>query len=300
MTQLMKRFVRATLRRAGYRVTRIPVEATLPGPGAASLPAAGKDWEQLYYQALEQFRMSEAMRDIHRQDAVEVEELYRRFLFTDMPPRDGRARDLSDLIGTTVSEAIYVIKNLHDALKVQGDICEFGVAQGATSKLIASEIMPMAERKFWLFDSFEGLPAPTKEDKLIHDIFKLGTMDKYQGTMASPEGEVLGKLASVKFPPERIRIKKGWVKDTIKSGELPARVAFAYVGFDFYDPIKDALEFLDGRMPAGGRIVVDDYGFFSEGAQLAVDQFVKAAGPRYKFEMPLPFAGHFCILSKVA
>ena len=53
-------------------------------------------------------------------------------------------------------------------------------------------------------------------------------------------------------------------------------------------------------MPAGGRIVVDDYGFFSEGAQLAVDQFVAAAGNRYKFEMPLPFAGRFYILSKVA
>ena len=52
--------------------------------------------------------------------------------------------------------------------------------------------------------------------------------------------------------------------------------------------------------PPGGRIVVDDYGFFSDGAQLAVDQFVKAVGSRYKFEMRFAFAGHFCILSKVA
>jgi hypothetical protein len=125
-------------------------------------------------------------------------------------------------------------------------------------------------------------------------------MDKYKGTMASPETEVLSKLVSVNFPRERIKVKKGWVKDTIKSGELPRQVAFAYVDFDFYDPIKDALEFLDGRMPVGGRIVVDDYGFFSEGAQLAVDQFVAGADGRYNFEMPLSFAGHFCILSKVA
>jgi O-methyltransferase len=290
----VKRLLRAALRRAGYRLVRIP------GDSAAPSTTGGQDWEHLYFQTLEQFKMSEAMRDIHRQDAGEVEELYRRFLFTDLPRREGRARDLSDLIGTTVSEAIYVIKNLHDGLKVAGDICEFGVAQGATSKLLASEIMPLTERKFWLFDSFEGLPAPTKEDRLIHDIFKLGTMDEYKGTMASPESEVLGKLASVKFPRERIKVKKGWVKDAIKTGELPAKVAFAYVDFDFYEPIKDALEFLDTRMPAGGRIVVDDYGYFSEGAQLAVDQFVAAAGNRYKFEMPLPFAGHFCVLSKVA
>lgn len=289
----MKRFLQAALRRGGYRLMRIPGDSAIPSS------AARQDFEQLYFQTLEQFRMSEAMRDIHRRDAVEVEELYRHFLFTDLPKREGRARDLSDLIGTTVSEAIYVIKNLHDGLKVAGDICEFGVAQGATSRLLASEIMPLAERKFWLFDSFEGLPAPTKEDRLIHDIFKLGTMEKYKGTMASPETEVLGKLASVKFPRERIVVKKGWVKDTIQNGALPEKVAFAYVDFDFYDPIKDALEFLDTRMPAGGRIVVDDYGFFSEGAQLAVDQFVAAANGRYMFEMPLPFAGHFCVLSKV-
>jgi O-methyltransferase len=294
VAKLVKRFLQSALRRVGYRLVHIPAESAVPSG------AGGHDWEHLYLQTLDQFRMSEAMRDIHRQDAAEVEELYRRFLFTDLPLREGRARDLSDLIGTTVSEAIYVIKNLHDGLKVAGDICEFGVAQGATSKLLASEIMPLKERNFWLFDSFEGLPAPSKEDRLIHDIFKLGTMDKYKGTMASPETEVLGKLASVNFPLERTKVKKGWVKDAIRSGELPRQVAFAYVDFDFYDPIKDALEFLDTRMPAGGRIVVDDYGFFSEGAQLAVDQFVAAAGSRYRFEMPLPFAGHFCILSKVA
>jgi O-methyltransferase len=291
---LVKRFLRAALRRTGYGLVRIP------GEPAVQAAVNGQNFEHLYYQTLDQFRMLEAMRDIHRQDAAEVEHLYRRFLFTDLPEREGRARDLSDLIGTTVSEAVYVIKNLHDGLKVSGDICEFGVAQGATSKLIASEIMPLSERKFWLFDSFEGLPAPTKEDVLIHDIFKLGSMDKYKGTMASPETEVLGKLAAIDFPRERIKVKKGWVKDAIKNGELPEKVAFAYVDFDFYDPIKDALEFLDQRMPAGGRIVVDDYGFFSDGAQLAVDQFVAGAGNRYTFEMPLPFAGHFCVLNKVA
>jgi len=294
VTKLVKRFLRAALRRTGYGLVRIPSEP------AVQAAVNSQNFEHLYYQTLEQFRMLEAMRDIHRQDAAEVEHLYRRFLFTDLPVREGRSCDLSDLIGTTVSEAIYAVKNLHDGLKVPGDICEFGVAQGATSRLLASEIMPLTERKFWLFDSFEGLPAPTKEDVLIHDIFKLGSMDKYKGQMASPETEVLSKLAAINFPRERIKIKKGWVKDAIKSGELPEKVAFAYVDFDFYDPIKDALEFLDSRMPAGGRIVVDDYGFFSEGAQLAVDQFVAAMGGRYKFEMPLPFAGHFCILSKVA
>src|SRR5712671_2725694 len=286
MRALLKRVIRSSLYRLGYMV--------VPVPGSTAAPSSEHE------RVAAELAFCRAMRDIHRHDAVEVEELYRRFVFPGLPRDERRARLLHELIGTTIGEAIYIIQNLHEGLKVAGDICEFGVAQGATSRLLASEILPLTDRKFWLFDSFEGLPAPTKEDVLIHDIFKLGSMDKYKGTMASPEREVLSKLAAIHFPRERIKIKKGWVKDAIKSGELPEKVAFAYVDFDFYDPIKDALEFLDQRMPAGGRMVVDDYGFFSEGAQLAVDQFVTSAGGRYKLEMPLPFAGHFCILSKVA
>ena len=286
---LVKRILRKLLNHFGYTV--IANSQAAGGSGNIATP----DVEKI----LSDLRMAAAMHDIHRQDAAEIEELYRHFLFQDLPRREGRAHQLSDLIGTTVSEAIYVIKHLHDSLKVPGDICEFGVAQGATSKILASEIAPDVKRKLWLFDSFEGLPAPTKEDVLIHDIFKLGTMEKYQGTMASPESEVLSKLASIDFPRERIKMKKGWVKDSIKGSDLPAQVAFAYVDFDFYEPIKDALEFLDKRMPVGGKIVVDDYGFFSEGAQLAVDQFVASTDQRFTFELPLPFAGHFCTLSKI-
>lgn len=297
--RLLKSAVLSVIRRLGYDVVKLG-----GGASSAGLAAGGTGQPPSYQAELQRLREElaycQVMRDIHRQDAAEIEELYRTYLFTDLPRRDGRARQLSELIGTTVSEAVYVIKYLHDALKVSGDVCEFGVAQGATSRLLAAEILPLADRKLWLFDSFEGLPAPGKEDRLIHDIFNLGTMEKYQGTMASPESEVLAKLASVNFPRERTKIKKGWIKDTVTSADLPAQIAFAYVDFDFHDPIKDALAFVDQRMPAGGHIVIDDYGFFSAGAQLAVDRFAAAAGNRFAFALPLPFAGHFCILSKVA
>jgi O-methyltransferase len=285
MRALLKRVIRSSLYRLGYMVV----------PVAGSTAAASSEHERV----VAELAFCRAMRDIHRHDAVEVEELYRRFVFPGLPRDERRAGLLHELIGTTIGEAIYIIQNLHEGLRVPGDVCEFGVAQGATSRLLASEIMS-TDRKLWLFDSFEGLPAPGPQDKLINDIFSLGSMDKYKGTMASPEVEVRSKLDSISFPRARTKVKKGWVSDSIKSGELPAQVAFAYVDFDFYEPIKDALEFLDGRMPPGGRIVVDDYGFFSEGAQLAVDQFVARVGSRFKFELPLRFAGHFCVLNKLA
>jgi hypothetical protein len=284
---VVKDAVRKSLYRLGFALIRVP---------AAARPKDGRGAGEDYRQVLAELQHCNELRAIHRRDAVEIEELYRRFVFPDLPRRDGRAALLHQLIGTTIGEAIYIVHNLHLALKVPGDICEFGVAQGATSRLLAAEIMP-TDRAFWLFDSFEGLPAPGPQDQLVDDIFNLGSIEKYQGTMACPETEVLEKLDAVGFPRSRVRIKKGWVKDVLKSDGVPSQVAFAYVDFDFFDPIRDALEFLDRRMPPGGRIVADDYGFFSVGAQRAVDQFV--ADGRFEFELPLPFAGHFCVLTKL-
>lgn len=247
----------------------------------------------------EELEWSRTLRRIHQRDAIELEEMYRTFVFPDLPRRPGREAVLSDLIGTTTSEAIYILESLHASLKVEGGVCEFGVAQGATSKLLASEIMA-TDRKLYLFDSFEGLPAPSPEDRLIDDIFNLGTMAKYKGTMKSPESEVLAKLDDISFPRDRLRLLKGWVEDTLAGPDAPRTVAFAYVDFDFYGPIKTALDYLRTAMPVGGRIVVDDYGFFSEGAQKAVDDFVAGAGGDFKMSMPLPFAGKFAVLERVA
>jgi len=118
--------------------------------------------------------------------------------------------------------------------------------------------------------------------------------------MRAAEEQVKAKLALVPFPPARTRIVKGWIDKTLAGPDVPLQVAFAYVDFDFYEPIRDALLFLDRTMPVGGFVVVDDYGFFSEGAQLAVDEFVAAAGGRWRLHMPVPAAGHFCTLERAA
>jgi O-methyltransferase len=124
-------------------------------------------------------------------------------------------------------------------------------------------------------------------------------MDRYQGIMTSPESEVREKLGSINFPPQRTHIMKGWVEDTLAGDDAPRKVAFAYVDFDFYEPIRTALEFLDRAMPVGGRIVVDDYGYFSAGVQKAVDDFVASRKDRFAMSLPLPFAGKFAMIKRI-
>jgi len=230
----------------------------------------------------------------------ELEGAFRAQIFPDLPECPNRMERLSNLLGTTPSEALYLLGSLHRCLALPGDVCEFGVAQGRTSALLGNELNRFTQKDLWLFDSFEGLPKPTEEDVLIDDIFSLGSMDKYQGTMACPETMVRKELESIAFPSSRLHIIKGFVKDSIKNGKLPKQVAFSYVDFDFYEPIRDALDFLESVMPVGGVIVVDDYGFFSAGAQQAVDEFIKARPGQWKHDLPPSFAGHFAILSRIA
>ena len=86
-----------------------------------------------------------------------------------------------------------------------------------------------------------------------------------------------------------------------KGKGLPDKVSFAYVDFDFYQPIKVTLEYLHGIMAEGAMIVVDDYDHFSTGAKSAVDEFVadhELHGRRYELSVPDHHFGYFAVLTK--
>jgi hypothetical protein len=223
---------------------------------------------------------------------------YRDVKFSALPDMDETTlRLLTRLDGTQLSESIYILNALARSRDLPGDVCEFGVAQGYTSALLAYTIHN-TNKNLWLFDSFQGLPAPTEKDKLKDDIFNLKSMEAYQGTMSHPPQSVLSNLGHVKFPLERTRIIDGFIEDTITRGKLPAKVSFAYVDFDFYNPIKTGLDFLHTVLTPGGIIVVDDYDFFSEGAKIAVDEFYAEHSAEYVLELPIPSAGKFALLTR--
>lgn len=176
------------------------------------------------------------------------------------------------------------------------------MAQGETSALIANEIAKNG-KILHLFDSFEGLPAPTDKDQLKDDIFSLGSMDAYQGEMSCPLEMVKSRLAMINFPESRYCIHQGFIEDLIKSKiEFPENVSFAFVDFDFYEPIKIVLEFLDLTLSEGGVIMVDDYDFFSTGAKTATDEFIEnmnSERQKYELEIPDKQLGYFAMITKL-
>jgi O-methyltransferase len=265
--QLVKRAVRRLVERSGYEVYRV---GTLERERARS-------------------------ETVVRQMTALVEQ----DLFS-LPPAAGREDLLCELVGTDPVEALFLLAALHAGLARDGDVCEFGVAQGATSALIANELRVHApERLLWLYDSFEGLPKPTERDLLVDDPLGLGSMSAYEGRFAEPRSAVEGRLTSVGWPFERTRIIEGFFTDATPEADLPLQVSFAYVDFDLYQPIADVLTKLEPRTRPGARIMVDDYGYLSAGAKEAVDEFATKHQDSWTLEVGPDYC-HFATFHRVA
>lgn len=220
--------------------------------------------------------------------------------YGNIPRNDKRICILKDLLGTPPSEAYFIISSIVKTKMIDGDVCEFGVAQGVTSQLIANEILNNETKILHLFDSFEGLSKPTSKDILKDDIFNLGTIEAYAGQMSLPEEMVLNRLNSIDFPQNRYIIHKGFIEELIiTKKQFPKYVSFAYVDFDFYEPIKIILEYLNNVTKIGAIIMVDDYDFFSTGVKIAVDEFIVKNKSKYNLFIPEKSFGCFAILTKI-
>lgn len=204
---------------------------------------------------------------------------------------------LSRLAGTTLLEAAYILRSLDRVKNVPGDWCEYGVAQGKTSALLAQVMLrESGKRMLWLYDSFEGLPRPHEKDILLNDIFRKQTMEAYEGTISIPERCVWAELESVTRDLSRFRVTKGWITLELLKEYSPEKIAFAYLDMDLYQSTYDVLNFLIERMPKGGIVVIDDYGFFSEGVKTAVTEI----GAKYPgaFSLEHPFGDKFVVLKR--
>ncbi len=227
----------------------------------------------------------------------ELHDALRDQLFPRLPEQEGRTALLARLLGTGISQSMYLLDQLHSTLQEAGDVCEFGVAQGATSALLANEIRAIGKR-LWLYDTFTGLPKPSPKDQLKDDIFGLGSIERYEGEMRCDAEEVRTRLSDIGFPEDRFAVRAGLVEATLTPENGPAKVCFAYVDFDFYAPILHALDYLHHHLSPGGRVMVDDYDFFSTGAKTAVDEFMQRHRNAYRLTLPRRFAGHFCMLER--
>jgi hypothetical protein len=182
------------------------------------------------------------------------------------------------------------VKALLDAIfyvessKLEGDFVECGVWKGGSTLAAAKmfEYLHSYHRKLWLFDTFEGMSAPTKDDVDLNDVYAENRMrneDKKTSNIwaYSELEEVKHNLGLSAYPQDRFIFVKGKVEDTLKKDYLPDKISILRLDTDWYESTLIEMEILYPRVVKGGIIIVDDYGHW-KGSKKAVDEYFKKQG----------------------
>jgi O-methyltransferase len=165
---------------------------------------------------------------------------------------------------------------------IPGDIVECGVWRGGSMMAAARTLLECgdAARDLHLFDTFEGMSAPTEHDVAVDGqpaSALLRSQDKRDPDSAwcyATLEDVQAAMFRTGYGSERIHFVKGKVEDTIPQ-HAPSRIAILRLDTDWYESTRHELEHLYPRLAPGGVLIVDDYGHWA-GCQKAVDDYLKA------------------------
>jgi O-methyltransferase len=158
---------------------------------------------------------------------------------------------------------------------VVADFVQCGVWNGGSGALLAKALGDAASR-VWLFDSFEGLPAPSSLDVDFR-----GEVGK-QGVALGSEAKVREVLARMEVGSDKVNIVKGWFDTTIPSSKRQiGKISLLHLDCDWYESVKVCLVNLYDQVTPGGLVIVDDYGCWL-GCKKAVDEFLGERAPDTK------------------
>jgi O-methyltransferase len=146
--------------------------------------------------------------------------------------------------------------------KIPGDIVECGVYNGGSAGAL---VLPMEDdRTLWLYDSFEGLPAP-------HPTLDHTDAEPYTGQCKGNVSTALSVIQSTGFGGV-INVREGWFKDTFLDNPAPHKIAILHIDADWYEgTIRSLYNFYNFVSP-GGIVILDDFGHW-EGCRRAFYEF---------------------------
>ena len=151
--------------------------------------------------------------------------------------------------GLRSTEKLYNTTELFKAVRgMDGAVAECGSFKGLSSYVFCN-FQRLWDPKFdgddyHIFDSFEGLSAPSTEDHVMDE--RIGVV----GRAVQPAGAFAGTLAEVKgalsaFP--RITYHPGWIPESFV-GVPERKYRFVHIDVDVYEPTKGAIEYFYPRL----------------------------------------------------
>jgi O-methyltransferase len=156
------------------------------------------------------------------------------------------------------------------------NFAEFGTYRAGCAELVLSTVRFSDEQRFFLFDTFEGIP---QNGRLTAGERQSRFVNRYRDTSVEYVERVLEPWR------ERIDICAGDVFDTLDDTET-GPLAWVHLDLNASAPTVRALEYAHTRLVSGGLILFDDYGdqLFAEQRQ-AVDAFF-AGTPEEAIALP--------------
>ena len=194
-------------------------------------------------------------------------------------------------------ESMVAWQGMHDAFdaatyitesNIDGDVVECGVWRGGVSALMKDVIYAnegSSVRKFWLFDTFEGMTTPSKSDfKSGEDQKETLNMHKKSLRGDGTSNWCRGDLPDVKKTISKsigglddVKFIKGKVEDTLRLKNIPSKIALLRLDTDFYESTKVELEVLLPKLTTRGILIIDDYGAWA-GARKAFNEMKEGKG----------------------
>lgn len=170
--------------------------------------------------------------------------------------------------------------------KIPGAFVECGVWRGGSMMVVARTLLEsgVSDRDLYLFDTYEGMTAPTAVDvdhqgtaAARHFAKKQTGADSADWTLATLD-EVCANLHRTEYPSDHLHLVKGKVEETLPAS-APDAIALLRLDTDWYESTKHELEHLWPRLVSGGICIIDDYGHWA-GSRRAVDEYFSSCGIR--------------------
>ena len=168
--------------------------------------------------------------------------------------------------------------------EVPGDIVECGVWRGGSMMAVIATLQRLGAppRMLHLYDTFEGMTAPTARDYTSRDRRSaskiLSTEDRQDSaTWAyAPLELVRRNIGATGYPGQFVNYIRGPVEETLPN-QIPELIAILRLDTDWYESTRHELVQLYPRLVSGGVLIIDDYGHWN-GAREAVDEYVSENG----------------------
>lgn len=161
-----------------------------------------------------------------------------------------------------------------------GSIVECGTWRGgmalATSRVFGEQ------RKYALYDSFEGLPEPSSRDGTDARWWASHPEHPRNFDNCRADYDEIRKIFARLRPGHSIKIVKGWFEQTLNAEDI-GPIAWAHLDCDWYDSTYLCLDRLWSSVSPGGVIAIDDY-YDWEGCRCAVHDFLSRHQAREAIE----------------